>query len=185
MLDVLRRLTSVTTAFALSGSPALIAACMTLCLQGPVAANSQASGAAHHGHDADARPVAPPTEQHDASHDAAHARHAAAAADHIVVEHEHGIGEHEHGRASSADRSSAPAPDAFLSSSCDDCCPDADAVVAAAAGAERASARLLSTPPAVSIGVLDAHLIAARATPPPDPLVSPPLPVRAPLALRI
>ncbi|MCC7126398.1 MAG: hypothetical protein IT178_16230 [Acidobacteria bacterium] len=190
MLDVLRRLTSVTIAFALSGSPAVIAACMTLCLPGSVAAKTQGGGAAHHGHDGAAHQVIAPAADREASpaphaHHDAHAHHSAqATSTQTVIEHHHGIVEHQQGLVSVADDSPAPAPGASLSSSCDDCCPDANAVVAAA-GAERASARLLSTPPPARVLASAALLITARDLFAPRPPLSPPAPPRSPLALRI
>lgn len=160
------RLSCFAMAFALSGSPAVLAACMALCLDSPMAAASATEGtkADHKGHGAVAEPAA-------------------------VSAHTH------HGTATST-QPAATQPIATLASasplafsaarkvgSCDSCCVAGPVAFAAGPGVERADGKAFAMAPAVSVASF--HLSAAtHATAPPSP-PPPPSPTRAPLALRI
>jgi hypothetical protein len=148
-------------AFALSGSPVVLAACMALCLDSPMAAASATDGtqAVHNGHDAVAAPAAVSIHAH---HDTA-----------VSI-------------APSANLASASplAPsDARLDGSCDSCCVASRVGYTAGSGVARTDGKAFAPAPAVSIAF---HVIAATdAAAPPSPPVPPPSPIRAPLALRI
>lgn len=155
------RLTSFVMAFALSGSPAVLSACMALCLDSPMVAASATDGmqADHKGHGAVAEPAA-------------------------VSPHAH------HGTAASTQPTASPVSasplaqsDARLVGSCDSCCVAGPIAFAAGPGVERTDAKAFATAPAVSVPF---QVIAAtHAAAPPSPPVPPPSPTRAPLALRI
>lgn len=155
------RLTSVVMAFALSGSPAVLAACMALCLDSPMAAASATDGppADHQGHGAVAEPAAA----------SPHAHHGTAASTQST--------------ASLASASPLALSDARLVGSCDSCCVGGPVAFAAGPGVERTDGKAFATAPAVSVAF---HVMAAtHAAAPPSPPFPPPSPTRAPLALRI
>ena len=153
-----KKLTSVAMVVALSGSPAVLTACMALCFEAaPMAAMA-------HEHDAAAGQMAPaPT----AAVMPGHAHHGAATTP-----------------AAADTRSSAPASStAHLGATCNNCCPDGVAVVAGP-GLERTVAHACGAAPMVPVArflVTTAVFGAAPAGPP----VSPPAPPRAPLVLRV
>lgn len=160
VVSVAKRLTSLATVLALSGSPAAVAACMAACLHGvPAAAVAHESdvAVAHAGHASSPQPSA-------ASEHAHHATPAAPA---------------------SAAPAGDPAPStARLAAGCDDCCPDGQAAVVATSGALRTNALVAGAP----LPTLAAPFFAATSGPgaaSPVPPVPPPSPTRAPLVLRI
>jgi hypothetical protein len=148
-------------AFALSGSPAVLAACMALCLDSPMAAASAMDGtpADHKDHGVAAEPasVSP------------HADHGTAASTQLT--------------ASLASASPLAPSDARLTGCCDSCCVAGPVAFTAGPGVERTDGTAFATAPAVSVAF---HVIAAtHAAARPSPPVPPPSPTRAPLALRI
>jgi hypothetical protein len=147
-------------AIALSGSPAVLAACMALCLGSPIAASAtDGTQADHKGHGAVAEPAAV----------SPHAHHGTAASTQPT--------------ASQASASPLAPSDARLVGSCDSCCVAGPVAFAAGPGVERTDGKAFATAPAVSVAF---QLIAAtHAAAPPSPPVPPPSPTRAPLALRI
>ena len=154
------RLTYIAIAFALSASPTALTACMALCLGGQVAAAGRA-GDTHTGHE-DHGPAA---EQATVS---PHAHHGASAA--LPAAH--------------ANASPRTTSHARLVGTCDDCCGSGPLAFAAGPGVERTDGKALAMAPAVS--VVSFHLTAATGViVAPGPVVPPPSPTRAPLALRI
>lgn len=155
------RLTSVLMAFALSGSPAVLSACMALCLDSPVAANTtDATQAGHGDHATVAEPAAP----------SPHAHHGTAASPQPT--------------ATVANPSSLAPPDARLVGTCDNCCVAGPVAFAAGPGVERTDGKAFAMAPTVAVALFQMSV----ATPAPAPLrppVPPPSPTRAPLALRI
>jgi hypothetical protein len=148
-------------AFALSGPPAVLAACMALCLDSPMAGASATGGtpAGHSGHGAMNEPTAA----------SPHAHHGTAASTLT---------------ASVANESPLAPLDARLVGSCDSCCVDGPLAIAAGPGVERADGRVFAMAPAVSVASFRLSA-ATHAAAPPSPPVPPPSPTRAPLALRI
>lgn len=156
------RLTSLAIALALSGSPAVLAACMALCVESPVTAAAQTgqSHARHGAHSAEAALPAAPSH----AHDGASATRSAGAASH-----------------SSPTQQSS---DARLVATCSNCCIDGQVVSTAGLNVERSGAKALGAAPSVEVASF--HLpVAMRAVSPPSPPTAPPAPTRAPLALRI
>lgn len=156
-----QRLTSVAMAFALSGSPAVLSACMALCLDSPVAASAMGSTQpGHNGHGGMTEPAA----------ESPHAHHGTAAPTQPT--------------ATVATASPLVPSDARLVGSCDNCCVAGPIAFAAGPGVDRTDGKAFATAPAVS--VVSFHMNAAtHAATPPSPPVPPPSPTRAPLALRI
>ena len=158
--SVAHRLTSVVIAVVLSGSPAVLSACMALCFGGQTPAN--ATELAHEGHDGHAAVTAP-----------------AAASPHA----HHGPEASPQPPASVADRSPRAPSHARLVSTCDNCCIAGPVAFAAGPGVERPDGKAFATAPPVSVPF---QVIAStHAAAPPSPPVPPPSPTRAPLALRI
>lgn len=156
------RLTCVAMVFALSGSPAVLTACMALCLDGSVPAASATDGrqTGHEGHRAVAEPAAA----------SPHAHHGTAASPQPT--------------ASLAGASPLAPSDARLVGSCDSCCVAGPGAFVAGPGVERTDGKALAMAQAVS--VVSFQLSATTHTAPlPGPPVPPPSPTRAPLALRI
>ena len=158
----LRQAASLVAVFALSGSPAVLSACMAACLQ--------------------AGPVALPIEQ---GASAAHAPRPAASspAPDVASEHAHhsSSGSHQ----SSGDRQASP-DSSTLSAVCGNCCGDGQTTVIDAVGVERTGAQRLAgaSVPAPVPSYLTA-IVARRASPPRTPPISPPSPARSSLVLRI
>ena len=154
------RLTGLALAFALSGSPAVLAACMALCQDGPV------TTAGHAGHGARATEVmlevAPQTHNHD--HGAATAPATAEPASRLPA---------------------APqASDVRLVAMCTDCCPDGEFGSVAGLSAERRdvdAASVAATERATSFDFSRAVQASSPSSPPSPPTS----PARSPLALRI
>jgi hypothetical protein len=155
------RLTSFAMAFALSGSPAVLSACMALCLDTPVVASAaEGTQAGHNSHGAVTAPAAA----------SPHAHHSAAASTPPT--------------ASEASASPLTPSDARLVATCDNCCVAGPIAFAAGPGVDRTDSKAFATAPAVS--VVSFHINAAtHAVTPLSPPVPPPSPTRAPLALRI
>ncbi len=154
-----RRLVGIAAALAVSGSPAVLAVCMTLCVPaGPAAATPMEHGpaAAHATHE----PVA--------AAPSGHAHHAAPPA--------HDMSGH---RASPPDSSSAR-----LTASCGTCCDEAGVAVMPGVVVDRTAALKVAAAP-IATSVLSVRTITLmRVVSPPDVTVPPP-PTRAPLVLRI
>jgi hypothetical protein len=152
-------LTSIALAFALSGSPAMLAACMAFCVDSP------ATMAGHLGHGARAPEVVPEAASH------AHHNHGAALAPPT---------EEPATRLALAPQAS----DARLMATCIDCCLDRGSVPAAGLRAERRDVNV--TPLAASARLTSFDLAhAAQAASPPGSPIPPSSPVRTPIALRI
>lgn len=161
-----KQLTSLTTALALSGSQAVLTACMALCLSGvPAAAASHVDSAA-----------------------VGQAAHASAPAPAVSSGHAHHAAPATHDANASADeRSSSPeASAARLTSTCNSCCDDGRQVaLVAGAGVERPDGHVFGvaaiTPQVASFF----RPTSARGSSPPSPPVPSPSPITAPLTLRI
>jgi len=155
------RLTCFVMAFALSGSPAVLSACMALCLDSPVAANStEATQVGHAGHSAVTVPAAV----------SPHAHHGTPASAQLTA----GV----------VNASPLAPSDARLVGTCDNCCLSGPVAFAAGPGVERTDGKAFAMAPTVSVAVF--HLsVTTYAAAPPSPPVPPPSPTRAPLALRI
>jgi hypothetical protein len=160
VVPLARRLTSVAMAVTLSGSPAVLSACMALCVDVPAASASEVPAGGHHGHGDVTEPVAGSPHAH------------------------HGIAASTGPTAHAADASPMVPPDARLAGDCDDCCIAGTAALPAGPGVPRTDGQALATTPAV---VLAAFQVRARPdqAAPLRPPVPPPSPTRAPLALRI
>ena len=158
-----KRLTSLAIVIALSGAPAVLSACMALCLQGVVTAAShsgnQAAGDAGH-------PAATPAGA------AAHAHHGSP----VPAE-----------SAATAPTSASPSDpsEARLSTTCTNCCPEGQAVLVAGTNVERTDAKSVRATTAVSQVASFLLTPLALGASPPSPPVPPPSPTRAPLVLRI
>lgn len=156
-----QRLTSVAMAFALSGSPAVLSACMALCLDSPVAASAMGgTQPGHNGHGGMTEPAA----------ESPHAHHGTAAPTQPT--------------ATVATASPLVPSDARLVGSCDNCCVAGPIAFAAGPGVDRTDGKAFATAPAVSVVSFPMNAATHAATPP-SPPVPPPSPTRAPLALRI
>jgi hypothetical protein len=144
-------------ALALSGSPAVMATCLALCLASPASATGHAGPASthHDAHDGAAEPAAV----------SPHAHHSAAPS-------------------SAMDGALASAADARLVGTCDGCCGAGLVELAAGPGVEKTDAKALGAAPCVEVA--SRHIsVANRAVAPPTPPVPPPSPIRSPLVLRI
>ncbi|MGE3411021.1 MAG: hypothetical protein AB7L91_02225 [Dehalococcoidia bacterium] len=155
-----RRLTCLAVATVLSGSPAVLSACMALCVDGPVARASAPEGtpAGHHQHGVASAPMA----------SSSHARHAPSTP----------------GAPDAGVTSALPPSAARLSSTCDSCCDAGPDAIVAGLVAGRTAAQAVATAPTPA--AVPFHIGASTSVgPPPSPPVPPPSPTRAPLALRI
>lgn len=154
------RLTCFTLALALSGSPAVLAVCMSLCLESAAPESVQAGHSGHGDHSQP--PAAVP---------ASHEHHGASADRGLDGPPSHAS----YPRAAFAPRVTAP---------CSNCCTDGQSAAAVGPRAERSYGQLIavgSTAQGVSFhAALAAHTV-MRLGPP----IPPPSPPRAPLALRI
>jgi len=155
------RLTCFALTLALSGSPAVLAACMALCLGSQVTAAPQAgdSRSGHSAHESTLASVAA----------SAHAHHGGSARVQSVAN-------------AVASRPLHHSSNARLVRSCHTCC--ADGLVAVAAGVERADTKAFGAAPSVQLASFQLNP-ATHVALLPNPPVSPPSPTRAPLALRI
>ena len=158
-----RRLTSLVMVFTLSGSPAVLAACMAVCLGVATAASLEGSTSVGH---AAHTPVPAPTVA------SGHAHHGSAASNEPT--------------AVATNRAFSPAwSDARVSAACGDCCAAGRLALVASAGVERVNALTLGAGPAaspVASFLLTTSVLGASS---PGPLLPPPSPTRAPLVLRI
>lgn len=153
------RLTCVSLTLALSGSPAVLAVCISLCQERATVDPVQSGHASHEAH-------APPA----AAAPASHAHHGAAAehASHVQVT----PGQPE------------LAPDARVKAPCSNCCLDAQFASATGARPERSDAQLIvAAPTAYAVSLLPP--LQAHSAAPSGPPIPPPSPARAPLSLRI
>jgi hypothetical protein len=155
------RVTSFVMAFALSGSPAVLSACMALCLDSPVAANT--TDVAKRGHDDHAAVTEPAATS-------PHAHHGTAASPQPVP--------------SVANPSQLAPSDARLVGTCDNCCLGGPVAFAAGPGVERADGKAFAIAPTAAVTLFQLS-VAAHDAGPLRPPVPPPSPTRAPLALRI
>jgi hypothetical protein len=158
-----KRLTSLAIVIALSGAPAVLSACMALCLQGVVtaASHSESQSAGHAAHRA-AAPAVP----------AAHAHHGSPVPD-------------ESAAIAPTAASSSDSSEARLSTTCTNCCPEGQAVLVAGPNVERTDAKSFSATPAVSQVASFLLTPPGLGASPPSPPVPPPSPTRASLVLRI
>ncbi len=151
------RLVCLGMALALSGSPAVMATCLALCLASPASATGHAGpGSTHHdAHDGAAEPAAV----------SPHAHHSAESS-------------------SAVNGAAALAAEARLVGRCDGCCGGGLVEMAAGPGVERTDAKALAAAPCVEVA--SRHIsVANRAVAPPSPPVPPASPIRSPLVLRI
>jgi len=158
-----KRLTSLAIAIALSGSPAVLSACMALCLPGvdTAASNTDSQSAGHAAHLAAAPAGA-----------SAHAHHGSSVS-------------HESAATAPTTASSHGSAEARLSTTCTNCCPEGQAVLVAGPGVERTDAKSFSvTSTGSQVASFLPTPLGLRASPP-NPPVPPPSPTRAPLVLRI
>ncbi len=158
-----KRFTSLAIVIALSGSPAVLSACMALCLQ------DVATAAAH-------------TD----SQSAGHAAHLAAAPAGASAHAHHGSPvSNESPALATTTALSHDSSDARLSAPCTDCCPEGHAMLVAGRAEERTDAKSFSaTATASQIAsflVTPSGLVAS----PPSPPVPPRSPTRARLVLRV
>ena len=162
----LTRLTSLTTAIALSGSPAVLSACMALCVQHGQATDSQYGTSVGHAAPAPASASAPAP-----AVASGHSHHASPAAPTPPASA---------GKVASTPETS----EAHVAAMCTNCCGDRAALVAGPA-VERADSHATGAAPLV-VPVARFFLTSAvvGAAPHGWP-VSPPPPSRAPLVLRI
>ena len=159
-----KRLTSLAIVIALSGSPAVLSACMALCLQGVATAASHTDGqsAGHTAHVAAAVPAGAST----------HAHHGSPVSNESAA------------TASATAASSRQSSEAPLSATCTNCCPEGPAMLAAGLGVERTDAKAFGAAPAIQVASFRVS-VASHAAAPLRPPVPPPSPTRAPLALRL
>lgn len=152
------RLVCLGMALALSGSPAVMATCLALCLASPSSAAGHMghASAQHEGHDEAAQPAA-------------------------VSPHAH-----HHGVAPVPAMGAAvpSAADTRLVRTCDGCCGGGLVEVAAGPGVERTDAKALGVAQGVEVESRDVSA-ANRAVTSSTPPVPPPSPTRSPLILRI
>jgi len=160
-----KQLTSLALVLALSGSQAVLTACMALCLS-----------------------AAPPAETpHDQSAPVGHAAHASASTPAVSSGHgHHAVPATLESHASGDERSSSPeASAARLTPACDSCCLDGQVALAAPADVERVHAPVPGSAP-LALPVASFLLTTASfGALPPGPPVPLPSPVTAPLPLRI
>jgi hypothetical protein len=144
-------------AIALSGSPAVLSACMALCLDNPATAGATQADHSAHGM---AEPAAA----------SLHAHQGADASVHSAI---------------SGETASRPAPsDARLVRTCDTCCIAGPVALAAGPGIERIDGKAFAMAPSAAVALHQVS-VATDTAAPPHPPVPPPSPTRAPLALRI
>ena len=156
------RLTSLALAFALTGSPALLAACMAACLHASAAAATRT-----------AHPLA--------QHDKHSAQSASAASRHV----HHGASDATNSPAAMTHVPSGhPTPDARMAGVCTDCCTSGRLTFTADLGGERGNVQTFAAAPIVEVASFGL-MPAADDVSPPGPPIPPPAPSRAPLALRI
>jgi hypothetical protein len=157
------QLTCLALAFALSGSPAVLAACMALCADSPV---TMAVQTRHAGHGARATEVVP-----EAAPRAHHHNHGVVAAPAVAE--------------TAAHLPAAPQPSHVrLMATCTDCCPDGEFASAPGLRSERRdvdAASVAATERATSFDLSRG----VRAALPSSPPIPPTSPARSPLALRI
>ena len=159
-----KRLTSLAIAIALSGSPAVLSACMALCLQGvaTAASHTDSQSAGHAAHLGTPAPAGA----------SAHAHHGSSVSDEAAA-------------AGPATTSSQDLSEARLSAPCTNCCPEGQAMLAAGPGVERTDAKSFSAAPIASRMTSFLVTLPVLGASPPNPPVPPPSPIRAPLSLRI
>jgi hypothetical protein len=158
-----KRLTSLAIAIALSGSPAVLSACMALCLPGVHTAAS----------DTDTQP-------------AGHAAPLAAAPASASAHAHHGSPvSNESAATAPTTASSDGLSETRLSATCTNCCPEGQVILVVGPGVERTDAKFFSVSSTASqvASVLPTPL-GLEASPPSQP-VPPPSPTRAPVVLRI
>lgn len=159
-----KRMTGLALVVALSGSPAVLSACMAVCLQGVATAASHTDTQAT-GHAAHVTATVPAVAS-------AHAHHASPVS-------------HESAATGLATASSHDSFERRLSAPCTNCCPEGQAMSVAGPGVERIDTKSFSATPialrVASFLVTSPDLGAS----PPRPPVSPPSPTRALLVLRI
>ena len=156
------RLTSLALAFALIGSPALLAACMALCLHGSVAVATRTvhPHAGHGSHSAESAPAA-----------SGHVQHGVSAATDSPAAMTHTPSQH------------SPSG-ARMAGVCTDCCTGGPLTFAADFGGERSNAKTFTAVPIVQVAWFGLTPV-TDAVSPPHPPIPPVSPARAPLALRI
>lgn len=157
------RFTCLALALALSGSPAVLAACMALCVDNPVTTAAQTGHADHGARATEVVPEAAPRAQH----------------------HNHGVEAAPAVAETAAHLPSAPQPSHVrLMATCTDCCPDGEFASAPGLRAELRdvdAASVAATERAASFDLSRAVQAASPSSPP----IPPTSPARAPLALRI
>lgn len=153
------RLTCVSLTLALSGSPAVLAVCLSLCVE---SAQPEAVQTGHAGHDGHTQPAAAPS---------SHAHHAGSAESPSHVQATH------HGQPEATS-------DARVKAACSNCCLDGYVAPAPGLRAERGDAQLIAAAPTVQAVSFHAPL-KAHSVSPAGPPIPPPSPTRAPLFLRI
>ena len=159
-----KRLTSFAIVIALSGSPAMLSACMALCLQGVATAAS-----------------------HPDSQSAGHAAHVAAAVPAGASAHAHHGSRvsNESAATGSATGSSHHLSETRLGTPCTNCCPEGQGTMVAGPGVERIDAKAFSATPLASRMTSFLAPLSGLGAPPPSPPVPPPSPTRALRVLRI
>ena len=157
-----KRLTTLAIVIAVSGSPAVLSACMAFCLQGVAHAASHPDSQSA-GHAADLVAAIPTSAS-------AHAHHAS------PVSNE---------SAATATAVSHDLSEARLSAPCTNCCLEAQGTMVAGLGVERVDAKAFSATPVASRMASFLVMLPGLGASPPSPPVPPPSPNRAPLALRI
>lgn len=159
MASLAKRLMSLATVAALSGSPAVLSACIALCLPG----------------------VAATTVLHEHGAPVGHAAHAAASTPSVVSGHAHHASRASHSPVAAAfDSASRDSSDARLNATCKNCCPDGQ--VALVAGVKRADPHALGAAPVVSQVTSFVVTTSVLSASPPSPRLAPP---RTLLVLRI
>jgi hypothetical protein len=157
-----QRLTCLALAFALSGSPAVLAACMALCVDSPIIMTTAGPEAALHAHHHEHGAAAAPTTEDPAAN---HVGHGALAPEVVLA-------------------AVPQASDARLTATCSDCCLDGGVVPAAGLRVERRDGDAASEAATARLAPFDLSR-AVQAASPPRPPMPPISPVRTPLALRI
>ena len=158
-----KRLTSLAIVIALSGSPAVLSACMALCLPGVVtaASDTDSPSAGHAAHLA----VSPASAS-------AHAHHGSPVSN-------------ESATTAPTTASSHGSSEARLSATCTNCCPEGQAILVAGPGVERSDAKFFSASSTVSQMASVLPTLRGLGASPPSPPVPPPSPTRAHVVLRI
>jgi hypothetical protein len=168
MAPWVRRLASLATVVALLASPAVLSACMAVCL-----------------------PTDPATVADlDAPASMSHEHHAAASVPAVTPDHadhaHHGVPARQESPSPAVDgTASAAPPDPRLNWTCGDCCTDGTAGFAVGLGVERTDARAFSRPPAVVSAMSFLPIASASDVSPPGPPTSRPSLTKAPFVLRI